>query len=395
MRNKLVKLPLILVVLLLLQGCEISSMFNFGPKTTYIHHFPEKQSPALTKFMNKYILLSSMRELFKEDNSFIFVDKNGHTDDKSILYYEYTEEQVEKYYEPILGADEQPDKILKSFRSTDKVEKELLKPLKTPFTYSLPIVTMEEHNQLRVKTALNETVLDLPKLMKEYEVKGTGKLVFNLLENNKEHFVLEIADYDRKDSKGEILFLTVFIKKDLSEITISEWFDEAIQQKLDTGDLDPFLEDFQKVGASGKYAFLDGRTIIDIEKKKIVKINEKDYLSNDGEYVYINGRKDVLEDGIQKIQTIDNYMAQNEVYEMEYKLDYKKIAKELDFKTSGIGLAHINYFNENYIVLRLKYNGRFVGTAGATNVIIDFQKDKKKPIFYLVDLDIMNTDRIR
>ncbi|MGG0855785.1 hypothetical protein [Metabacillus fastidiosus] len=402
MKMRYLPICFIILFLLILTGYGTNYLLNSSfLKTTYVHHFPEKQSPALTKFMNKYILLSSVRKLFKEDNNFIFVDENGRTDDKSILYYEYTEEQVEKYYEPILGTDEKLNKILKSLRSIDKVEKELLKPLENPLTYSLPIVTMEEHNQLRVKTTLNETVLDLPKLMKEYEVKETDKLVFNLLENNKENFVLEIADYDRKDSKGEILFLTVFIKKDLSEITISEWFDEAVQKKLDTGDLNPFLEDFQKVGALGKYAFLDGRTIIDIKTKKIVKINEKDYLSNDGEYIYINGRKDVLEDGIQKIQTIDNYIAQNEVYEIEYKLDYKKIAKELDFATSGfgiksgIGLAAINYFNENYIVLSLTYKGRVVGTAGSINVLIDFQKNKQKPTFYLVDLGIASISRIR
>ncbi|MED4460942.1 hypothetical protein [Metabacillus fastidiosus] len=388
MKIRLLVSSLILLILFILQGCETDSMFRQGKKTTYIHHFPEKHSPALTEFINDYILVSLLKEMSKENNRFIFARENRNEEDKNILYYDYTEEQVENYYEPILNADEQSYKILKGLGSTDKVEKELLKPIKDPLIYSLPIFIMEGNNQLRIKTTLNETVLNLPILMKEYGMKETDRIVFDLLESNKNHFILEIADYDVKNSTGKPLFLTLFVKKDFSEIVISEWFDEAIQKKLDKGDLDSFLGDFRKVGESGRYAFLYGRTIVDTKTKKIVKINEEDYLSNDGKYVYINGGKDDLPDGVQKIQMIDNYMAGNKVYEIEYQLDYKEIAKELNFVTSGIGLADINYFSENYVILGLTYNGKMVGEAGFTNVIIDFQKNKEDPVFYLNDLHL-------
>ncbi|MGG3797569.1 hypothetical protein [Metabacillus fastidiosus] len=400
MRKKLVRFCLILIALLILQGCEIDNMFNFGSKTTYVHHFPEEQSPALTEFMNNYILMSLVEKLFKENKTLIFADAIRNHTDKTMLYYEHTEEQMEQYYKPILNAKE-PYDILRNLRSTDKVEKELLTRIKDPFNYSLPVLAMEENNQLRIKTTLNEKVLDLPKLMKEYGVKKTDEIEFDLLECKDNYFILEISDYSVETFKEEKLFLTLFIKKDLSEIVISEWFDESIQEKLNEGELDSFLRDFQQIGESDRYVFLYGRTIIDTETKKIVKINEEDYLSNDGQYIYINGAKDKLEDGIQKIQTIENYAARNEVYEIEYKLNYKEIAKELDFATSGfgiksgIGLADINYFNENYIVLSLTYKGRVVGTAGSINVLIDFQKNKQKPTFYLVDLGIASISQIR
>ncbi|MEC2075124.1 hypothetical protein [Metabacillus fastidiosus] len=380
-----------LIIVILIIGIVYGTNYSLNSsssKTTYVHHFPEKQSPALTEFINDYILVSIVKEMSKENNRFIFAGENRNEKDRNILYYEYTEEQIEEYYEPILNVDEQSYKILKGLGLMNKVEKELLKPIKDPFIYTLPIFKMEGNNQLRIETILNETVLNLPILMKEYGMKETDRIVFDLLESNKNYFILELADYDVKDSLGRPLSLTLFIKKDLSETVISEWFDEAIQKKLDTGDLDTFLGDFRKVGESGRYAFLYGRTIIDTKTKKIVQIKAEDYLSNDGRYVYINGGKDDLPADVQKIQMIDNYLAGNEVYEIEYPLDYKEIAKELDFVTSGIGSAEINYFNENYIVLELRYNGKFVGTAGATNVIVDFQEDKENPTFYLVDLGI-------
>ncbi|MEC2075135.1 hypothetical protein, partial [Metabacillus fastidiosus] len=91
MKMRYLPICFIILFLLILTGYGTNYLLNSSfLKTTYVHHFPEKQSPALTKFMNKYILLSSVRKLFKEDNNFIFVDENGRTDDKSILYYEYT-----------------------------------------------------------------------------------------------------------------------------------------------------------------------------------------------------------------------------------------------------------------------------------------------------------------
>lgn len=112
-----------------------------------------------------------------------------------------------------------------------------------------------------------------------------------------------------------------------------------------------------------------------------------DLLSKNGKYVYINGRKSDLAEGLQKVQTIENYAKDNDTVEAELSLNYDAITKKLDVKTNGVSFANINYFNENYIVLGLNYTGIAVVTAGYTNVIVDLH-DKKEPIAYLVDLGI-------
>ena len=85
---------------------------------------------------------------------------------------------------------------------------------------------------------------------------------------------------------------------------------------------------------------------------------------------------------------MDNYLKGNENYEAQFKLNFKQIAKEMDFHAGSVRIADIQYFNENYAVLRISYNGIPIGKAGSVNVLIDLQESKKQPTAYLVDLGI-------
>ncbi|MGG3924385.1 hypothetical protein ABET51_00095 [Metabacillus fastidiosus] len=365
-----------------------------SPKTTYVHHFPEKQSPALNEFMKYYLKGYWYQQVFETNNNFIFASRNVSSNKKEIEYYQYTRKELEKYYKPLLNA-KQPDTVLNDLEQNIKLDKFLHESINDVHSYNLPSIKMEDSNQLKIELGSAEKTLDLPKLLSEYSVKEKDELIFNILEINDNHFVLKVIDKNIQNSKGWDLEVVFFIRNDLTDIVISESYNEAIQQKLNDGTLDDYLNSFEKVGSNGRYLVLFGSRLIDTKIKKIVEIREGDYLSNDGQYVYIDGAKDNLEDGTQKIQTIENYAAGNDKNQIEYNLDYEEIAKELDFTTSGIGSATINYFNENYLVLRLEYNGKFVGTAGVTNVMIDFQEDKENPTFYLVDLDISSISQIR
>ncbi|UAC49684.1 hypothetical protein K6959_07770 [Bacillus aquiflavi] len=105
--------------------------------------------------------------------------------------------------------------------------------------------------------------------------------------------------------------------------------------------------------------------------------------------MYLNGAKRKLEDGVQRIQTIENYMAGNDTYEAEFKISFKKIAKKGDIKGAvDVGIAKIVYFNKDYVVLNLNYYAAIAGDAGSTNVMIDLQKEKKNPTAYIVELDM-------
>ncbi|MEC0762639.1 hypothetical protein P8898_09800 [Bacillus haynesii] len=182
----------------------------------------------------------------------------------------------------------------------------------------------------------------------------------------------------------------LFLKQDFSKHQIV--IKDELHTTLESGKLNDYLSVFPKVTEDGSYLKLFDKYIFEKKTNKVREIKNTDILSKDGKYVYINGAKEketnVMPDGIQQIQTVDNYLKGNEKYEAQFKLDFKHIAKEMEFKAGSVRIADIHYFNKNYAVLRISYNGIPIGKAGSVNVLIDLQKNKKQPTAYLVDLGI-------
>ena len=120
-----------------------------------------------------------------------------------------------------------------------------------------------------------------------------------------------------------------------------------------------------------------------------LEIDHADALSHDNQYVYLGGNEDRIEGGEQVIQKTSDYLAGKDTSSAAFTLDYKEIAEKLELDAvDEVSVGKVNYFNENYLVLFLEFKKAVVGTAGSTNVIIDFEKDWKNPTFYLTDLGI-------
>lgn len=274
-------------------------------------------------------------------------------------------------------------KTLRKLNERERFEKLLHHTIENKEKYDLPATKMLPNNQLEVKTTENKTTLDLPLLLKEYGLKKSDNLEIYLNMVNSKCFALVIQDFSMKESNNSTIGL--FIKQDLTDIQTTIISPEKLPETLSSGKLEDYYDLFQKVDKQGRYLFLFDDMILDKKTNELVDIKKNDYLSRDGKYVYINGAKDHLEDGMQRIQTIENYAAGNDKYEEQFELDYKTIAQKLDLKENGTSIAEINYFNQDFVVLSLNYRGKFVGTAGFTNVIIDLKNDTA----YLVDLDIL------
>ncbi|WP_253907725.1 hypothetical protein [Bacillus sp. WMMC1349] len=233
-----------------------------------------------------------------------------------------------------------------------------------------------------MKTKTGEKKFELP------SAKGK-KVYLSLLAINKENMLIQARIYEKlKDGDlGELNEYYLFLKQDFSKHQIVE--EEKLNATIESGKLNDYLSVFPKVSKDGAYLKLFDNYILEKKTNKVRKIKDTDYLSVDGKYVYINGKKADISEGVQKIQTVDNYLKGNDKYEAQFKLDFENISEEMDFKASGISIADISYFNENFVVLSLTYNGIIVGTAGSVNVLIDLQRSKKQPTAYLVDLNIL------
>ncbi|WP_065644357.1 hypothetical protein [Bacillus paralicheniformis] len=375
-RSGFVSLYILLICLLVVTACGEKEHHE----VTYEKGFPKEDSRPLMEFMKHYLSEDTDQEIQRVNGSVFFSTLD--TQRRDIEYFKYTENQLKDYYKPMF-TEKNAKKTLRKLNERERFEKLLHHTIENKDKYDLPATKMLPNNQLEVKTTENKTTLDLPLLLKEYGLKKSDNLEIYLNMVNSKCFALVIQDFSMKESNNSTIGL--FIKQDLTDIQTTIISPEKLPETLSSGKLEDYYDLFQKVDKQGRYLFLFDDMILDKKTNELVDIKKNDYLSRDGKYVYINGAKDHLEDGMQRIQTIENYAAGNDKYEEQFELDYKTIAQKLDLKENGTSIAEINYFNQDFVVLSLNYRGKFVGTAGFTNVIIDLKNDTA----YLVDLDIL------
>lgn len=371
--RKITKLTLVILLTLLLCAC--------GQKVEYQHGFPEEPSPALNRFIQYNLTGGLDREILNKNSTLVFTDRNGNEKQTSITYYQFTEKQLEAYYEPLFEAKE-PNRMLYDLKQTDRIA-QLHSSVENIDQYSLPSVMMQDNNQLEIKIEDNQKTIELNEAMKDYGVTNTTEFIINVEAVNEGSMVITLEDIEKLGQAREKYYL--FIDQGLSDFAITQLKYEEMQEIVDSNVLDSYSDIFPK---EGEYRSLfNGISILNVETNKITNIQENDLLSEDGKFVYLNGAMEELSDGEQQIQTIANYAKGNNIYEAQFQLDFDKISKQLDFETNKISIANVNYFNEDYAVLNLLYKGKTIGDGGHTNVLVDLQ-NQETPIVYLVDLGI-------
>ena len=344
----------------------------------YVKGMPKEDSPAFKEFMRHELDLVSEATLNYQDHIYTIM----RSDKEGLRYYKYTDKELMDLYKPIFSAKKNPSKKLYDLAKINFLEK---RKINNELDENLPEMMLDKKNVLKVKTTSGEKQFELP--------SANGKKVYLALQEiNKENMLIQIRMYKKLKNgslEGRQLYY-LFLKRDFSKHEIVK--EEELIASIESGKLKEYLSVFPKVTEDGSYHKLFDKYIFEKKTNKVRKIKDTDILSKDGKYVYINGAKEkenfVISDGIQQIQTVDNYLKGNEKYEAQFKIDFKQIAKEMDFNAGDARIANVQYFNENYVVLFISYHGKMIGTAGSLNVLIDLQKNKKQPTAYLVDLGV-------
>ncbi|MCY8344348.1 hypothetical protein MOC99_00925 [Bacillus haynesii] len=367
-KKKFLNLCVLMVCVLVITGCGKDNV----QEVIYEKGLPKEDSPAFKEFMRYELDLVREATLSYQDNTYTVIrsDKTG------LRSYQYTDDELQDFYKPLLSAKKDLSHKLRELRVTEFLSEEKL--IQDRLGHNLPEMTLEQKNVLKVKTTFGEKKIKIP-------VSADSKDIYlDLYAVNKESMLIGIDDYTvDKDPKTYYLFL----KQDLSKHHIVR--EKKLNKTIESGELKDYLSVFPKVTDDGSYRKLFDKYIFEKKANKVREIKDADYLSEDGKYVYLNGAKDDISDGVQKIQTVENYLKGNDNYEAQFRFDFKKISKKLELKSSGhVSFAQIIYFNEDYVAVNILYNGIIVGTAGSFNVLIDLQKNKKQPTAYMVDLDI-------
>ncbi|MGE7669749.1 hypothetical protein [Peribacillus sp. NPDC097077] len=349
----------------------------------YIKGFPETDNESLSRFMIIFFAPNYGNPLFMEDGVSVNAIRKGSEEFSPIQYFSYGK-VFRDFYKPLLGLED-VSSTLNSLQNKN-IKQEVFLPVKPLHEYNLPLVELEKKNRLRIKTMEGEKTLNLPGILNRYSLTETDRLSFNIRGLSKESMAIEIQQLNKKES-GSIF---LFVKSDFSTVTASKLVPDELQNVVDSEELKNFEDLFVKTDPSGEFFnILHSETIWNKKEHTVFRIHEKDVLlSDDGKFVYLNGTKESFKDGIQRIQTIENYKKGNEKYEKVFKIDFMDIAKELNLKADSVNFAHINFFYDDLIVLSVDYEAKVVGTAGFTNVLIDLNEDSDNSKAYLVDLGV-------
>ncbi|MCY7752122.1 hypothetical protein MOB25_02040 [Bacillus haynesii] len=370
-----INLGILIIGLLVITGCGKDDV----QEVIYEIGLPKEDSPAFKEFMRHELDLATDATLSYENHTYTIM----RSDKKGLRYYQYTDEDVEYFYKTFLSAKKYPATKLYDLKTTEFLTKEKL--IHNKLEHNMPEMTLDKNNVLKVKTKSGEKKLEFP------SAKGK-KVHLALAAVSKDSMLIQVKVYEKlkNGDLGDRQIYYLFLKRDFSKHSIVK--EEELNSTIESGKLKEYLSVFPNVAKDGAYRKLFDKYIFDEKKNKVRKIKNTDILSKDGKYVYINGAKEketnVMPDGIQQIQTVDNYLKGNEKYEAQFKIDFKQIAKEMDFNAGDARIANIHYFNKDYVVLYISYHGKTIGTAGSVNVLIDLQKNKQQPTAYLVDLGI-------
>lgn len=368
--NNTIKVTLYITFAIFLFACG-NNANKGGAKIDYQTGFPQDTSPALTDYMTDYFMQRS-NLLFKiAENEYVFAERNGSYKDETIDYFTFNMEEIEHFYVPV-QTDDEPDQVLDQlYHQVEDIKQSVQSNL------SLPNITCLNNNTLLVVSGDKERKFPLPEL--EESIKEDDQLICNLSRINDEGFIMQI---DKRSTKDTFYF---FVLHDLSKAAIFEQKD--LEQAVNQGEISTFYS-ILKNEESDRYGQLLYNSFVDTEVNELLYIEEKHEISRDGKYIYLNGAINPLDEDTQLIQRVEDYLSGNDEVYSEFHLNYKDIAKHVDFKASGnVSIGSVVYFSEDFIVLFINYSAPITGKAGSTNVLIDLQ-DKENPTFYVVELGI-------
>lgn len=367
--------------LLFLFACKEQS--NEGlEQMNYELGFPKETSPALEKFITHYTTVNEGVLLLDEANASSFARTNYHSDDTSIEYFSIKKEQVKEGVTSILHSED----VELDF--TKMIENDLIEEMDATNNDALPKIEWNKDNDVSITTRFGTEEFRLPDLLKEFNLQSTDELIINGYTLNKDEFGIAIENLEQEGENG---FIFLFMKQDFSAYHATSSFEKPFHESIISGELKGFEHIiYQDAQSDDTWKILhDHYGVLDTNDQTITTVAETDLQSTDEWFVYLEGNEEPIQEGVQQIQRIEDYVAGNDEYVATFDLNFKQISDALELDSvNDVSIGKIIYFNEDYVVLFLEFKAAITGEAGSTNVIVDFQGDRQNPKMYLVDLGI-------
>lgn len=338
----------------------------------YKTELPEEPTPAMLDVAD-YVVSIRKNLLFEKEGTYFY--SWSYMNQQEVEYYSYTEEALKDFYIDFFRTDTDTGDVLDLW---EVAEDKLFQKVEQPMDYSLPLIQIQEDNILHIETDEAEREYDLTELLSNYDMQANDDISVNVAAVTEDSFQIDI-----NNNSKDYMEVGLFFKQDLSDVVVSKPFGSELEKSLQEGKFADFEDLFVELGSNGHlFKTALGHEIWNKEKKELIRIDEDDYLSEDGQFVYLDGRDRGRQDGNNHyIQRVEDYLEGNDEYYSVFKLYYEEMGEEVEIDSVGAGIVDLKYFNEQYAVFFVNFNGAFVGTTGSINVIVDYINDTA----YIVD----------
>ena len=338
-----------------------------GSNLSYKTEFPEDPSGEMLSLVS-HLVSNHNYLLFELEDTYFFSERNL-APNESIKYYMYTEEKINNLYNDFFKETEHTPDFLNKLK--EEANENLFLEVEQPKEFSLPIVELLDDNILHVETNIAEKNYDLSELLSEYDLQSTDEIYFNVVAVNEDAFQIDI-----KKNEPTAPEVALFVKQDLSNIVVTQPFGNEIELNLQEKNLSDFEGLFVGLGSDGDLLKTTlGNEIWNEEEKTLTKVDANDYLSENGQFVYLQGKDLDRQGNNHYIQRIEDYLNGTNDYYARFKLDYEELGDELGIDSVGAKNVNLKYLNDRYAVLYVTFAGAITGTTGSTNVIVDLKED--------------------
>lgn len=381
----------ILVIILLLLAIIGSVIYVVSPKESfeYENALPQQPTAHLLDFFRSKLFYDKHLISKEYDEGYIYQEESIHDSQLFISYALSPPERVRAYYFDRLKSEEENKYAYRKVNPTSYLEK-----IHDPIEYGLPSIHLT-NDVLTIQTTAGELTFSTISFTDVDDVDVSNVYYVSVVGVNEHSFYLKLGE----DNHGEFDDYLLFVKQDLTDYQFIKGNEETFEQFMKTDEFSLYADLFPPNDGDARYVTLDifqqyQQQVLDVKNKTFVEIEEGDYLSEDGKYVYLSGNQpdsnNGLPEGAQYIQTFEDYMAGNDSYVTTFDLDFKAIQKAAEFGGIGTRVSdayrYVVYFNEELLIIHLTYDAAIVGIAGETNVVVDFHEDKENPHIYILDL---------
>src|SRR5699024_10842117 len=298
------------------------------PRPTYVIGYPTDPSKGKTELLVDIGLGRLYTTLENTDSTRDVAEAISTNREASVTYGTSTDDEVEEYVRPFHGDQEYSDLF---GEKRDNFHKNLEENQQKSHEAGYPQIDVHEDHSFTISTLAEKETFYIGDLFADYGKKNDDYFLLSVQKATTEAFVI---NFSFSSTREDVYHL--FMTQDLSTIEVVSGEDAALEEWIASGVEDAFSDLLFTKEFGENYSLLTfADAFYNHETEEIVHVDEDDRLSENGEYVYIDGNREHIKKGKQRLQPTGDYLKGNKKDIVTFPFNPKQMAKEYGLK--GVG----------------------------------------------------------